>query len=97
MSTSLEKDQAWIGDAVLALYAREWILQNVPASEDRTETFKRMTCNQFLSGVGEPTSVEAGIGRVYECEGLQVAFKYIEETLLPLFLKQQNRRKPGRR
>ena len=27
MSESLKRELAWIGDAVLALYAREWILQ----------------------------------------------------------------------
>jgi dsRNA-specific ribonuclease len=97
MDAKLLKEQAWIGDAVLALYARSWILENTPASEDRTETFKCMTSNQFLSGIGEPTSVEAGIGRVYEKNGLQAAFDYIESTLLPLFKKQQNKRKPGRR
>ena len=47
----------------------------------------------FLGCVGEPTKVEAGIGDIYRAEGLQAAFAYIEETLLPLYLKQRNNRR----
>ena len=89
------RNAAWIGDAVLALYAREWILANLPAGQDPTEAFTRMTSNHFLSGIGEPTSVEAEIGRRYERHGLQAAFSHIETLILPLFLKQQRRQKHG--
>jgi hypothetical protein len=82
------REKAWIGDAVLALYARRWIVANAPKNADRTELFKRLTSNQFLSGLGEPTKVEARIGRVYEKEGEAAAFAFIEETILPLFLRQ---------
>jgi hypothetical protein len=82
------REQAWIGDAVLALYARRWIVANAPKNADRTEFFKRMTSNRFLSSLGEPTRVEAKIGRVYEACGEKAAFEYIDGNILPLFKKQ---------
>ena len=82
------REQAWVGDAVLALYARRWIIANAPKNADRTELFKHMTSNSFLSGLGEPTRVEAKIGRVYEADGEKAAFDYIEGVILPLFKKQ---------
>ena len=87
------KTKAWVGDAVLALWAREWILRqtDIPVA-DRAFVFKSMTSNQFLSSIGQPTQVEADIGMVYEREGLQSAFAYMDERLLPVFKKQ--RRKP---
>jgi len=88
---------AWIGDAVLALYARLWILEQpwIPESE-RAPAFKRMTSNHFLASVGEPTRVEAAIGSRYQEEGLDAAFAHIENELVPLFLRQEtNRRKHG--
>jgi dsRNA-specific ribonuclease len=39
--------------------------------------------------MGEPTLMEATIGVVYEKEGLEKAFSYIEETFLPVFRKQR--------
>ncbi len=88
---ALLREQAWVGDAVLALFARRWIISNAPQNADRTEIFISMTCNHFLSAFGEPTKVEARIGRIYEACGEQVAFTYIEETLLPLFVKRSVR------
>lgn len=85
---ALLRQQAWIGDAVLALYARSWIIGHAPVGVDRTDLFKRMTCNHFLSAFGEPTKVEAHIGRLYEGDGLEPAFRYIETELVPLFEKQ---------
>ncbi len=94
----LKREQAWVGDAVLALFAREWILrQDDIKPGQRTEAFIQMTGNQFLACVGEPTAIEAGIGKVYQSDGLQAAFNHIETTLLPLYLKQRNNRKPSRR
>lgn len=92
------RDQAWIGDAVLALYARRWLLKNpTPCGWTRQELFARMTTNGFLSGIGEPTAVEAEIGRIFEREGLSAAEAHIEATILPRFLKQLARaQQPGR-
>ena len=89
-----KRTKAWVGDAVLALFAREWILRqtDIPLGE-RATVFKAMTCNQFLSSFGQPTQVEADIGVVYEKQGLQAAFDYMEERLLPVFKKQRRNAK----
>ena len=84
------QEQAWTGDAVLALFAREWILREERKMD--AEMFVRMTSNHFLNSLGNPTQVEAKIGRIYEKEGLEKAFYYIEEELIPLFLKQEKKR-----
>jgi hypothetical protein len=88
---------AWIGDAVLALWARLKILQE----DGRLDGGKliRLTSNQFLATVGEPTKVEAEIGKVFHAQGLDAACRYIESRLLLSFTRQeQNRlaRKPGK-
>jgi|GEM_PF-2381762 len=94
---ALLREQAWIGDAVLALYARRWIVANAPKGADRSELFRRMTCNHFLSAFGEPTKVEARIGRIYEAAGLDTAFEYMEREILPLYVKQAARSSTGGR
>ncbi|MFA5257815.1 MAG: ribonuclease III domain-containing protein [Opitutales bacterium] len=94
---ALLREQAWIGDAVLALYARRWIVANAPADADRSELFRRMTCNHFLSALGEPTKVEARIGRIFEAEGLDAACAWMEREVLPMYLKQTNRSHTGGR
>ena len=66
---------------------RSWILTEVGAMDGEKKT--RFISNQFLACFGNPTSVEAKIGRIYTDEGLQPAFNYIEAELLPLFLKQE--------
>jgi len=97
MLTDDKRTKAWIGDAVLALYAREWILRQPDISiKDRAGVFIQMTSNQFLASLGEPTAMEAEIGVVYESEGLQAAFGHIERKFLPIFEKQRKKRKrPG--
>ncbi len=60
----------------------------------------RMTSNQFLGTIGEPTKVEAEVGRVYLREGLTAAFTWIEQRIVPMFERQeQNRlkRMPGKK
>lgn len=84
--------QAWIGDAVLTLFARRWILAETGAIDG--ERSVRMTSNRFLNSIGQPDEVEAQIGRIYEAEGLDSAFTWIETQLLPMFKRQEgNRRK----
>lgn len=85
--------QAWIGDAVLTLWARRWILAQSGAIDGARSV--RMTSNQFLGAVGNPDEVEAQIGRIYEAEGLDSAFAWIEANVLPMFQKQEGKR--GRR
>ena len=85
-----EREEAWIGDAVLALFVREWILREQCALDG--EKFIRFTSNDFLRGIGNPTQVEAQIGCVYRDEGMAQAYKYIEDNLLPVFLGQERAR-----
>lgn len=81
----IEREQAWIGDAVLALYARRWVLEERRSMDG--EWFTRLTSNDFLSRFGNPTRVEAEIGRIYRRDGLDAAFAWIEEQLIPAFRK----------
>ena len=82
-----EQEMAWIGDTVLDLYARTWILENHGTGGG--ERLRRMTSNHFLACFGNPTEVEARIGRIYREEGPETAFAWIEAELLPLFLRQE--------
>jgi dsRNA-specific ribonuclease len=84
-------EDAWIGDAVLALYARLKILREDGRVDG--EKCKRLTSNQFLGTLGEPTKVEANIGRIYALEGLEAAFGWIDGHLLPMFERQEENRK----
>ncbi len=88
---ALPVEDAWIGDAVLALYARLKILREYGQVDG--EKCKRLTSNQFLAAFGEPTRVEAQIGRAYAKDGLAAAFGWIEQNLLPLFERQEENRK----
>ena len=85
---------AWIGDAVLALWARLHIL-NAAGVVDGPK-FLRMTSNQFLGALGEPTAIEAQIGRVYRQRGEAAAFQWIEEQIAPLFARQEEKRGRGK-
>jgi hypothetical protein len=89
------RDQAWVGDAVLALYARRWLLRHTPqrmSDADRQQLFELFVSNQFLSAFGEPTQVEATIGRKFEQEGLLAAFTHIEKSLLESFCRSARKR-----
>ena len=88
--TKIEQELAWIGDAVLGLFARNWILEKGKKMD--AEMFTRMTSNNFLNSLGNPTKIEAGIGLIFNNEGLEKAFSHIEKFLLPLFLKQEKKR-----
>ena len=98
MTVEEKRNLAWVGDAVLALFARRWILQqtNIP-NKERAEVFQAMTSNEFLSHFGEPTKIECEIGILFENEGLTEANNYIETYLLPKFIKKQKQKmQPGR-
>jgi dsRNA-specific ribonuclease len=81
-----ERETAWIGDAVLALFARQFVLRERQTMDG--EWFTRLTSNDFLSAFGNPTRVEASIGRLYLDGGLAAAFAWMEAELVPLFRKQ---------
>ena len=90
------REEAWIGDAVLALFVRGWLVTapNRAASvAQRAALFELFVSNQFLSTFGEPTRVEAEIGRLYQSDGLPAAFAFIETKFLKRFL--QTARKKG--
>src|SRR5438445_12742336 len=84
-------EEAWIGDAVLTLYARLRILQEDQVIDGPKSI--RMTSNQFLATLGEPTEVEARIGRVYTNDGLAAAFVFIQNQIMPLHEKQEATRR----
>lgn len=84
--TEQERELAWLGDAVLTLFARAHILREGRGMNPLK--IAAMTSNQFLSCFGNPTKVEADLGRIYLEQGLTEAFARIESDLLPLFLKQ---------
>ncbi len=81
-----EREAAWIGDAVLALFARQFVLRERNAMDG--EWFTRLTSNDFLSAFGNPTRVEASIGTIYQNQGLDAAFEWMDSHLIPLFRKQ---------
>lgn len=85
-SLKIEREAAWIGDAVLALFAREFVLRERGCMDGIW--FTHLTSNDFLSSFGNPTSVEARIGEIYRAEGLAAAHAHIEADFLPLFRKQ---------
>jgi hypothetical protein len=82
-----EREEAWVGDAILALYMREWLLREKGKIDG--EAFIRATSNDFLRLQGKPTAVEAEIGREYQEKGLQAGFDYVERKLVPLFIQRE--------
>ncbi len=94
-AASQEREEAWIGDAVLALFARRWILANVLCMD--AELFTAMTSNQFLNTISNPTRLESRIGRRFTDEGLEAAFAFIEAEVLPQFLVQTKKVRSGRK
>ena len=82
-----EQAEAWVGDAVLGLYVREMILRDDGVLDG--EKYSRFTSNELLSHLGNPTSVEAEIGRIYQEEGLAAGFKHIEEQIYPIMQKRE--------
>lgn len=86
-----ERENAWIGDAVLALFARQFVLRERATMDG--EWFTLLTSNDFLSAFGNPTRVEASIGELYQKEGLHAAFSWMDAELIPHFRKRlANRR-----
>lgn len=57
------------------------------------EWFTRLTSNDFLSAFGNPTRVEASIGKLYQSEGLDAAFKWMDDELVPVFRKQMKNKR----
>ncbi len=87
----IEREKAWVGDAVLALYARQFVLRERGCMD--AVWFTALTSNGFLSAFGNPTSVEARIGGIYNEQGLDAAFAWMDETLIPVYRKQMRNKK----
>jgi len=83
-------EEAWLGDAVLTLFARQRILEAGGGIDQ--EKAVRLTSNRFLSVLGDASEVEARIGRLYKEKGLEAAFAYIASQLEPLYLKGESKR-----
>ena len=64
--------EAWVGDAILALYVREWILAEEGAINGKL--FIEFTSNDFLRRTGNATGVEAEISRPFKAGGLAVYY-----------------------
>jgi dsRNA-specific ribonuclease len=86
----LERESAWVGDAVLALFARQWVLRERNCMDG--ECFTSLTSNDFLSAFGNPTRVEASIGKLYKEQGLDAAFTWLDAELIPSFRKRLSKR-----
>lgn len=56
------------------------------------EVLALLTSNEFLATIGNPTAVEAAIGALYESEGLEAAFAWIEREIMPRYEAQRKRR-----
>ncbi|HUF62308.1 MAG TPA: hypothetical protein VMN36_09560 [Verrucomicrobiales bacterium] len=83
--------KAWLGDAVLALLVRRWILEE--RGQLSAQLFEDLTSNTFLNSVGNPTRIEALIGLLFERGGLAAADEYMRVKILPHFLRQQRNRR----
>ena len=82
--------EAWVGDAILELYARLQILEEDQRVDG--DKCRRMTSNQFLATMGDPTILEAELGRVYRDKGMEAAFHWIRLRLMLLFVRQEENR-----
>jgi hypothetical protein len=79
----------------LGTLARRWLLRHTPkkmSDADRQQLFELFVSNQFLSSFGEPSQVEAAIGRKFEQEGLLAAFTHIEKSFLESFCRSARKR-----
>jgi hypothetical protein len=87
-----EKAEAWLGDAVLALFARQWILDTFGKADGELQGL--ITSNQFLSRFGAPTAVEAALGRIWQNEGLPAAMAELQTRFLPEMIRHLRRQRP---
>ena len=87
-----EQAEAWLGDAVLALFARQWILDTLGRTDGEIQGL--ITSNHFLSRFGAPTAVEAALGRTWLSSGLEATMDEISRTLLPEMIRHLRRQRP---
>jgi hypothetical protein len=73
------RGEAWVGDAVLALYARRWLLRHTTkkmSDADRQQLFELFVSNQFLSSFGEPSQRRQRIENVHQYLRLASALRF---------------------
>ena len=87
MKCDQEEAEAWVGDSVLGIFVRRWILAE--HGKVNGELYGRLTSNAFLQELGDPTAVEAEIGRCFEKEGLESACAMLEERIFPALLRKE--------
>ena len=81
--TPEDRELAWLGDAALALVAREWILETRGGLDG--EVHRLITSNKFLRSFGHPTKVEAELGALFKSEGIDGVRKRFRTKFLPKF------------
>ena len=81
--TPEDRELAWLGDAALALVAREWILEE--GNGLNGEAHQRVTSNHFLRAFGHPTLVEAELGKLYKSGGVDAVRKRFREEFVPKY------------
>ena len=79
--TPEDRELAWIGDAVLGLVAREWILERGKGLDG--EMHRLVTSNDFLRNFGHPTLVEAELGVLFQKDGLDAVRNRFREVIMP--------------
>ena len=79
--TPEDREQAWIGDAVLGLVAREWILDRGKGLDG--ELHRTVTSNEFLRNFGHPTLVEAEMGRTFKKGGVDAVREHFQSVIVP--------------
>ena len=83
-------EDAWIGDAVLSVYARTRVLREqgkISANDERL-----LVSNRIINSYAQPTKTEALIGRRFRESGFDAAMLWIRENLEPVWAKQTEKR-----
>ena len=88
----IEKAEAWLGDAVLALLVRDWLLKTLGTTDGELQSL--VTSNHFLSRFGQPTAVEAALGRLWRDHGYTAAESEFREKFLPEMIRHLRRQRP---
>jgi hypothetical protein len=81
--TPEDRELAWLGDAALALVAREWILETKGGLDG--DVHRLITSNKFLRAFGHPTKVEAELGALFKEGGLEAVRGRFVAKFLPKF------------
>ena len=88
----IEKAEAWLGDAVLALLTRDWLIKTLDSTDGDLQGL--ITSNHFLSRFGPPTAVEAALGRLWRDHGYAAAEAEFRQKFLPEMIRHLRRQRP---